>query len=136
MSAIKPLLLSMSLLAFAAGSAYAQDTKKPSDTQAKPSTSQSGSSSAGTSGSASGGASAKRDDKSAQYDFDKADKNKDGQLSRSEFNEMMKGSASAGGSTPGGGSTSAGQSSGSSAAKTQTPSSSTGKMDDKPKTSK
>jgi Ca2+-binding EF-hand superfamily protein len=43
--------------------------------------------------SASSGASA-----SAKHDFDKADKNHDGKLSRTEFDEMMKASAS-GGST-------------------------------------
>jgi hypothetical protein len=88
MRAIKPLLLSFSMLAFACGAAYAADEAKNKSTQAKPATPQ-----ASSSGSASSGASA-----SAQYDFGKADKNKDGQLSRTEFNDMMKGSASAGAS--------------------------------------
>jgi EF hand len=138
MKAIKPLLLSLSMFALAGGAAQAADEKK-SDTQAKPSMSQSGSASSGATGSsgsskspsASGGASGSGD-AAARYDFDKADKNKDGQLSRQEFNDMMKASASAGGSTSGAGQTSAGQTSGSTSAKTQTPSS--GKMDDKPKT--
>jgi hypothetical protein len=77
--------------------------------------------------SASAGASTKSG-ASARYDFDKADKNKDGRLSREEFNDMMKGgSASAGAGASGAGST------GSSAAKTP---SSSGKMNDKPRTSK
>jgi hypothetical protein len=138
MKAIKPLLLSLSMLALACGTAQANDAKGKSDAQAKPSTSQSGSASSGASGSASSGGTGSTAG-SARPDFDKADKNKDGQLSRTEFNDMLKGSASAGGSTAAGGSTSgAGQSSagqpGPSSAKTQTPSS--GKMDDKAKTSK
>lgn len=84
MRTLKPLLLSLSMLALASGAAYAQEAKK-SDPQAKPSMSQSGSASTGASA-------------GARYDFDKADKNKDGQLSRAEFNDMMKGGASAGAS--------------------------------------
>ena len=102
MRAIKPLLLSLSMLALACGSAYAADDAKNKSAQAKPAAPQAsspssgttGSASSGTSGSASAGAST-----SAKYDFDKADKNKDGQLSRTEFNDMMKGSASAGSSS-------------------------------------
>jgi hypothetical protein len=144
MNSIKPLLVSLSILALACGTAQANDAKNKSDAQAKPSMSKSGTASSGASGSASTGASAKRDDKSssasagatgsARYDFDKADKNKDGQLTRQEFNDMMKGGASAGASTSGAGKTSAGSTSGSTPAKTQTPSS--GKMDDKPRTAK
>jgi len=74
MKAIRPLLLTASILALAFGTAYgAGDAKNKS---------------------ASAGAST-----SARYDFDKADKNKDGKLSRAEFDEAMKASASAGGST-------------------------------------
>ena len=73
MKAIKPLLLGLSILALASGAAYAGG-----DAQNK---------------SASSGAST-----SAKYDFDKADKNHDGKISRTEFDEMMKPSAS-GGST-------------------------------------
>jgi hypothetical protein len=152
MKAIKPLLLSLSMLALAWGTAQANDAKNKSDAQAKPSMSQGGSASAGSStgGSASAGSSAAKDSKSpsasagasgtgsaaARYDFDKADKNKDGQLSRTEFNDMMKGGASAGATSSGtsGSSASTAGASGSSSAKTQTPSS--GKMDDKPKSSK
>jgi hypothetical protein len=157
MKAIKPLMLSLSVIALACGSAYANDAKNKSDAQAKPSMSQSGSASTGSSatgskssgasGSASTGSTAAKDKSpsasagasgagstSARYDFDKADKNKDGQLSRTEFNDMMKTGASAGASTSGSTSRSTAGASGSSAAKTQTPSS--GKMDDKPKTSK
>jgi hypothetical protein len=73
MKAIKPLLLGASIFALACGAAYAGgDTKNKS---------------------ASSGAST-----SARYDFDKADKNHDGKVSRAEFDEMMKASAS-GGST-------------------------------------
>jgi hypothetical protein len=93
MKAITPLLLSLSMLALASGAAYAADDAKNKSAQAKPTTPQSSSASTGASGSASSGASA-----GAKYDFDKADKNKDGQLSRAEFDEMMKGSASAGAS--------------------------------------
>jgi hypothetical protein len=91
MRAIKPLLLSLSMLALASGAAYAADDAKNKSAQAKPATPQASSPSTGASGGATSGASAK-------YDFDKADKNKDGQLSRAEFDEMMKGSASAGAS--------------------------------------
>jgi hypothetical protein len=115
MKAFKPLLLSLSLLALACGSAYAADDAKSKSTQAKPATPQS--SSPSTSGSASSGASA-----GAKLDFDKADKNHDGQLSRTEFNDMMKPSASAGST-----------SSGSTPAKdTKTPAPASGKMGDKP----
>lgn len=120
MKAIKPLLLSFSLLALAFGTAQANDAKNKSDAQAKPSTSQSGAASSGASGSASSGSTGAAASKS-RYDFDKADKNKDGRLSREEFTDMMKdGSASAGG-TSAAGKTSSG-SAGSST--TQTPPSS------------
>jgi hypothetical protein len=93
MKAIKPLLLSASILTLACGAAYAGGDAKNK------------SASAGTSSST-----------SARYDFDKADKNKDGKVSRAEFDEMMKASASAGSST------------------TKAPSSSSGKTADKPST--
>ena len=73
MKAIKPLLLTASILALASAGAYAAGDAKNK--------------------SASSGAST-----SARYDFDKADKNKDGRVSRAEWDEMMKG-ASAGGSS-------------------------------------
>lgn len=99
MKVVKPLLLSFSLFAFAAASAYADDAaKQKSETQAKPPMSQS---EAKPSGSASGGASAGAGGSTAgaaRMDFDKADTNKDGQLSRAEFDAMMKGSAAAGAS--------------------------------------
>lgn len=85
MKAIKPLLLSFSMLALACGAAYAADDAKNKSAQAKPATPQSSSASTGATA-------------GAKYDFDKADKNKDGQLSRAEFDDMMKGSASAGAS--------------------------------------
>ena len=116
MRAIKPLLLSFSMLAFACGASYATDDAKNKSAQAKPATPQSSGASTGTSGSASSGASA-----GAKYDFDKADKNHDGQLSRAEFNDMIKSSASA--------------SAGSTSAKdSKTPAPSSGKMGDKPAT--
>ena len=74
MKAIKPLLLTASILALASAGAYAGGDAKNKG--------------------ASSGAST-----SARYDFDKADKNKDGRVSRAEWDEMMKGSASAGGSS-------------------------------------
>jgi len=87
MQVIKPLAVAFSLLAFASVSAFADDAKKnQSASQAKPSMSQSDTkSSAGA----------------TRLDFDKADKNKDGQLSRAEFDAMLKGdtTASAGAST-------------------------------------
>ena len=123
MKAIKPLLLSLSMLALACGASYAADDAKNKSTQAKPSTPQaSSSSSTGASGGASSGATA-----SVKYDFDKADKNKDGRLSRTEFDDMLKGSASAGSTSSG--STSSGKTSSSSP-------SPTGKMDKPSTTSK
>jgi hypothetical protein len=101
MKAIKPLLLSLSMLAFACGAAYAADDAKNKSAQAKPATPQASSPSSGTTGSASSGASGSASSgasASAKYDFDKADKNKDGRLSRAEFDDMIKGSASAGAS--------------------------------------
>ena len=128
MKAIKPLLLSLSMLALASGAAYAADDAKSKSVQAKPATpsaaspstgssssGSSGSASSGASGSASSGASA-----SAKLDFDKADKNHDGQLSRAEFNDMIKGSASAGST---------------SAKDTKAPSPTSSKMPDKSSTS-
>jgi hypothetical protein len=126
MKAIKPLLLSLSMLALASGAAYAADDAKNKSAQAKPATPSAsspstGSSSSGSSGSASSGASGGASSgASAKYDFDKADKNHDGQLSRAEFNDMMKGSASTGST---------------SAKDTKTPAPSSGKMGDKPATS-
>ena len=81
MRVIKPLLIGLSLLGLACSGAYANDAKQKSDTQAKAASASSG----GSSGAATGA--------SARYDFDKADKNKDGRLSRSEFNDMIKGSS-------------------------------------------
>jgi hypothetical protein len=80
---LNSLLLSLSLAAFT-GAAQADDAAKKArtDTQAKPAASQSGAASAGA------GA-------ATRYDFDKADTNKDGVLSREEFNAMMKGQRSA-----------------------------------------
>ena len=75
MKAIKPLLLGVSILALASGAAYAAGDAKNK--------------------SASSGASTSA---STKYDFDKADTNHDGKVSRSEFDAMMKASAS-GGST-------------------------------------
>jgi hypothetical protein len=74
MKATKPLLVGVSILALACSAAYAAGDAKNK--------------------SASAGAST-----SARYDFDKADKNKDGKVSRPEFDAMMKASASSGGST-------------------------------------
>ena len=74
MKAIKPLLLGVSILALASGAAYAGgDTKNKS---------------------ASSGASTSA---STKYDFNKADTNHDGKVSRAEFDAMMKASASGGG---------------------------------------
>jgi|SRR5687768_9088303 hypothetical protein len=136
MKAIKPLLLSLSMLALACGTAQANDAKNKSDAQAKPSTAQSGSASTGSSAagskapSASAGASASGDT-SARYDFGKADKNKDGQLSRQEFDDMMKVGASAGGSG-----SSSGQTSSSTSGAAKTPAPASGKPDEKSRTSK
>jgi hypothetical protein len=82
MKFITPLVISFSLLAFAA---HAADDAKNKQTQSKPSMSQgaksSGSASAGASGSKSAGASSA---------FERADTNKDGRLSRAEFDAAMK----------------------------------------------
>ena len=78
MKAIKPLLLGASIFALACGGAYAGGDSKNK------------SASAGASTSA-----------SAKYDFNKADKNHDGKVSRAEFDAMVKASAS-GGSTSSG----------------------------------
>jgi hypothetical protein len=71
MKATRTLLLTASTLALAFGTAYAGGDAKNK--------------------SASSGAST-----NARYDFDKADKNKDGKVSRAEFDEMMKANASTG----------------------------------------
>ena len=75
MKAIQPLLLSVSIVALACSTAFAggNSAKNPG---------------------ASAGAST-----SARYDFDKADKNKDGKVSRAEYDEMMKANASGGSTT-------------------------------------
>jgi len=101
---LKSLMLSLSLLAFA-GAATADDAKKArADAPAsKPAMSQSGAASAGQTGTTA----AKKDEQrpaakkpaAARYDFDKADTNKDGMLSREEFNAMMKGQRAAAGTT-------------------------------------
>jgi hypothetical protein len=76
MKAIKPLLLGVSILALASGAAYAGgDTKNKS---------------------ASSGASTSA---STKYDFNKADTNHDGKVSRAEFDAMMKANASGGGTS-------------------------------------
>lgn len=95
MQVIKPLAVVFSLLAFASVSAFAQDAKKnQTSSPAKPSMSQSDTK---ASGSASAGSSSARaaSTGATRLDFDKADKNKDGQLSRAEFDAMLKGDASA-----------------------------------------
>lgn len=101
MQVIKPLAVVFALLAFAAVSAYAEDAKKnEAGSQAKPSMSQSDSKPSG-SASAGGSASTRASTGATRLDFDKADKNKDGQLSRAEFDAMLRGddaSASAGAS--------------------------------------
>jgi hypothetical protein len=96
----KAIVLGMSLIAFAGASAYANDaSKNKSDSQAKSPASQSSSaktSGATPSGSASsGGSTGASAGGAARLDFDKADKNKDGQLSRAEFDAMTKGDSSA-----------------------------------------
>jgi len=74
MKAIRPLLLGVSILALASGAAYAAgDTKNKS---------------------ASSGAST-----STKYDFNKADTNHDGKVSRAEFDAMLKANASGGGTS-------------------------------------
>ena len=75
MKAIKPLLLGASILALACGAAYGGGDSKNK--------------------SASSGASTSA---STKYNFDKADTNHDGKVSRAEFDAMMKANAS-GGST-------------------------------------
>jgi hypothetical protein len=114
MKIVKPLLLSLSLLAFAAASAYAADATKSKDAQAKPSVSQSNK----AAGSASGGSTAG----ATRLDFDKADKNHDGQLSRAEFEAMLKGDSAA--------------SSGSTTKPATDPTSKPGKMGEKPASTK
>ena len=83
---IKSLAVAFSLLAFASVSALADDAKKnQAGSQAKPSMSQSSSKSTGA----------------TRLDFDKADKDRDGKLSRAEYDAMLRGddaSASAGAS--------------------------------------
>ena len=100
MKFITPLVVSFSLLAFAS---HAADDAKNKQVQSKPSMSQgaksSGSASAGASGSKSAGATSA---------FERADTDKDGKLSRAEFDAAMKkgGGASTGKSSSGGASTS------------------------------
>ena len=74
MKAIKPLLLGASIFALACGGAYAGGDSKNKSASAGPSA-------------------------SAKYDFNKADKNHDGKVSRAEFDEMMKANASGGGTS-------------------------------------
>ena len=76
MKAIKPLLLGASIFALACGAAYAGGDSKNKGASSGASTSA-----------------------SAKYDFDKADKNHDGKVSRAEFDEMMKANASGGSSS-------------------------------------
>lgn len=86
MTAYKPWLLAFSLVALAAGSAYANDTTKSKHSSAT------GASSAAA---------------SQSLDFSKADKNHDGKLSRSEWASAMKQSnksAASGGSSASAGS--------------------------------
>ena len=78
MKAIKHLLLGASIFALACGAAYAGGDSKNK--------------------SASSGASTSS---STKYDFDKADTNHDGKVSRAEFDHMMKASASGGGTSSG-----------------------------------
>lgn len=100
MQVIKPLAVVFALLAFAVVSAYAEDAKKnEAGSQAKPS--MQGDSKPSGSASAGGSASTRASTGATRLDFDKADKNKDGQLSRAEFDAMLRGddaSASAGAS--------------------------------------
>ncbi len=103
MKFITPLVVSFSLLAFAA---HAADDAKKNQSQSQPSISQgakssgtastgsSGSAAAGSSGSASAGASGSKSS-GGSADFDRADTNKDGQLSRTEFEAMHKGARGA-----------------------------------------
>jgi EF-hand domain pair/EF hand len=91
----KSVLLAMSLIAFTGTSAYADDaTKNKSDSHAKSPASQSSSAkssgissprSASSGSASSGGSTGASAGAAAHFDFDKADKNKDGQLSRAEF---------------------------------------------------
>lgn len=91
MKYVTPLLISFSLLAFAAQAA--DDAKKNQSKQ--PTASSQGAAKPSTSGSASAGASGAKAKSSARMDFDKLDTNKDGQLSRTEFEAMHKSSAGA-----------------------------------------
>jgi hypothetical protein len=92
MKYVTPLLISFSLLAFAAQAA--DDAKKNQSKQ--PTASSQGAAKPSTSGSASAGASGAKAKSSAKMDFDKLDTNKDGQLSRAEFEAMHKSGASTG----------------------------------------
>ena len=92
MQALKPLAVVFSLLAFASVSAFADDAKKDqASSPAKPSMSQSTSSG----GASAGGSSSTKSSGATRLDFDKADKDHDGKLSRAEFDAMLKGDASA-----------------------------------------
>lgn len=76
MKAIKPLLLGVSILALASGAAYAGGDSKNKGASSGASTSA-----------------------STKYDFNKADTNHDGKVSRAEFDAMMKANASGGGTS-------------------------------------
>lgn len=92
MQAIKPLAAVFSLLAFVSVSASADDAKKDqTGSQAKPSMSQSNSKASGSA--SAGGSSSARG--ATRLDFDKADKDHDGKLSRAEFDAMLRGDDSA-----------------------------------------
>ncbi len=94
MQAIKPLAVAFSLLAFASVSAFADDAKKDQTSSAtKPSSSQSSTKSSGSA--SSGGSTSAKSSGATRLDFDKADKDHDGKLSRAEFDAMLKGDASA-----------------------------------------
>jgi hypothetical protein len=94
MKFITPLMVSFSLFAF--GAHAADDAKKgQSPSAAKPSMSQSSGAKAGASGSASAGGGSAKAKSGMSAQFDKLDTNKDGQLSRAEFDAMNRASAGA-----------------------------------------
>src|SRR6267378_231307 len=104
MQFVNPVLLSFSLLTFAAVSAYADDAnnKSSSGSSASPSMSQSntpsssGSSSTGGTSSSAGASSSRSDE------FDKIDTNHDGQISRAEWDAHQKKEHGASGATSSG----------------------------------